>query len=117
AQDDPDGLCLRLFAWRDRRPAESASRNREGVDTPWSGGAAGVHGMTDPREDIRQLADEYVLGLLDRADRDAVETRLESDADLRRAVGASRDRFLELDLLAEPADHSPGLWAAIDARI
>jgi anti-sigma-K factor RskA len=73
--------------------------------------------MTDRREDVQQLADEYVLGLLDRADHDAVELRLDSDVELRRAVGASRDRFLELDLLAEPADHSTDLWASIDARI
>ena len=47
------------------------------------------------RDDL-DLVDEYVLGLIDGADRDAFELRLEEEPDLRAAVARSRDRFILL---------------------
>ncbi|MGE0212253.1 MAG: anti-sigma factor [Parvibaculaceae bacterium] len=73
--------------------------------------------MTAQDRDIQELADEYVLGLLDADETARVEARIEHDAALRAAVGASRDRFLEIDLAAEPAGTSPQLWARIAARL
>lgn len=62
---------------------------------------------------LPELADEFVLGLLDDADRDAAETLLRTSEDFRVAVAASRDRFVELDLLARPVETSPSLWDRI----
>ncbi|WP_349017688.1 hypothetical protein [Rhizobium sp. 32-5/1] len=49
--------------------------------------------MSDRIENIDELADEYVLGLLDGDEYARVEARIEKDAALRAAVAASRDRF------------------------
>jgi len=73
--------------------------------------------MTGEERDIHELADEYVLGLLDAGEAAGVEARIEHDAALRAAVGASRDRFVEIDLAAEPAGTSPQLWTRIAARL
>jgi anti-sigma-K factor RskA len=68
--------------------------------------------------DLHELADEYVLGLLDAAESAEVEARLQTDASLRTAIGASRDRFLDLDLAGEaPATPSPILWRNIETRL
>lgn len=69
--------------------------------------------MSDRIENIDELADEYVLGLLDGDEYARVEARIEKDAALRAAVAASRDRFLKLDLLADPAIGPDGLWDRI----
>jgi anti-sigma-K factor RskA len=66
---------------------------------------------------MAQLADEYVLGLLENADAAALETELQTNAALRDAVAASRDQFLALDTSIEPADLDPQLWNRIDARL
>lgn len=67
------------------------------------------------REDIRELADEYVLGLLDPDEQAAVELAIEADPALRAAVADSRDRFVEFDLAAGADEISDGLWARIEA--
>lgn len=69
--------------------------------------------MSDLSENIDELADEYVLGLLESDEHARVEARIESDAALRAAVAASRDRFLKLDLLANPALGPDDLWDRI----
>ncbi len=69
--------------------------------------------MSELSENIDELADEYVLGLLDSDEHVRVEARIEGDAMLRAAVAASRDRFLKLDLLADPATEADGLWNRI----
>lgn len=73
--------------------------------------------MSAGKQDIDELADEYVLGLLDAADHARVEAEIEIDAALRAAVAASRDRFLALDLLAKPGSEPEGLWGRIAATL
>ncbi|WP_426239350.1 anti-sigma factor [Pararhizobium sp. DWP1-1-3] len=73
--------------------------------------------MSVGKQDIDELADEYVLGLLDPADHARVEVEIETDAALRAAVAASRDRFLALDLLAKPGPEPDGLWGRIAATL
>lgn len=73
--------------------------------------------MSDAHADIHELADEYVLGLLDAEQHADVEARLETDAALRAAVAASRDRFAALDQTAPPVEPSPDLWGRIEAEI
>jgi anti-sigma-K factor RskA len=64
-----------------------------------------------------ERADAYVLGLMDDGERLQIEEELETNADLARAVGEARDRFIELDLAGPTAIVSPGLWARIEQRI
>ncbi len=73
--------------------------------------------MSAGKRDIDELADEYVLGLLDAADYARVEADIETDSSLRAAVAASRDRFLALDLLAKPGHEPEGLWGRIAATL
>lgn len=64
-----------------------------------------------------ERVDAYVLGLLEDADRHALEAQLEIDANLARAVGEARDRFLELDLVGPTAAVSEDLWSRIEASL
>ena len=51
--------------------------------------------MTYARTDIAEIADEYVLGLLDERDQADVESEMERDADLRAAIAARvKKRFM-----------------------
>lgn len=68
-------------------------------------------------EDIPAIADEYVLGLLDDADKAHVEAEIERNTTLQHAVAQARDRFLPLDTGLAPADVSPVLWNAISSRL
>ncbi len=70
--------------------------------------------MIFSREDLDRIADEYVLGLLDEDDISRVEAQMEDNADLRRAIAASRERFLPLDTSAEAVAPSASLWQRID---
>jgi anti-sigma-K factor RskA len=67
--------------------------------------------------DIPAIADEYVLGLLDEADRAHVEAHLERNVALRQAVDEARERFLPLDTGLAPVDVSQSLWQAISSRL
>lgn len=71
--------------------------------------------MTTP--ELLELADLFVLGLVDPAEAEALERRLEIDPDWRAAVGAARDRFVPLDLAAPVLAPSPALWGRIDAAL
>lgn len=64
-----------------------------------------------------ERVDAYVLGLLDDGDRIAFEAQMESDPALQAAVGACRDRFLALDLTADPQMPAEGLWSRIADRL
>jgi anti-sigma-K factor RskA len=81
-----------------------------------------VHGVSDPsgnepdRSDA-DLADEYVLGLLDAAEAAEVEARLPADAGLAGLVGAARDRFLDLALTARPLAPPATLLQKIEEEI
>jgi len=69
--------------------------------------------MSETHRDIHEIADEYVLGLLDAAEHVRVEIDLETDANLQAAVAASRDRFLALDMLTPPLEGPDALWERI----
>ncbi len=68
-------------------------------------------------ENFPNIADEYVLGLLNEADVIAVENEIERNAALANAVAEARERFLPLDTTVDPAAVSPVLWEAIEARL
>lgn len=71
----------------------------------------------DTPEDRSAGAGEYVLGTLSTPERAEVESRLGSDAALRREVAYWQDRLLGLAARAPAAEPSPGLWARIEARL
>jgi anti-sigma-K factor RskA len=73
--------------------------------------------MRYARKDIAEIADEYVLGLLDTSEQAEVEAEMEGDKDLRAAIAASRDRFLPLDAHADPARVDLALWERIEAGL
>lgn len=66
---------------------------------------------------LAERADAYVLGLMDDEERVAVESEMETDAALARAVGDARDRFLELDLVGPTVTVSADLWSRIEAKL
>ncbi len=73
--------------------------------------------MTDIKQDIARIADEYVLGLLDDDDHERVEAQITDNRDLREAIAASRERFLPLDTSVDETPPSPSLWQRIDAGL
>jgi anti-sigma-K factor RskA len=73
--------------------------------------------MTYDRKDIPNIADEYVLGLVEAADAAEIEVAMERDAELRAAIAASRDRFLQLDTGVAPVAATEELWQRIDAAL
>ncbi|NVD43215.1 anti-sigma factor [Ensifer sp. HO-A22] len=73
--------------------------------------------MTYERTSIPDLADEYVLGLMEAADAVEIEAAMERDAELRAAVAASRERFLPLDATVEPVVAGANLWQKIEASL
>lgn len=73
--------------------------------------------MTFDRKDIAALADEYVLGLLEKKQAAEIEEAIERDGELRAAIAVSRERFLPLDTSVEPAAVSDQLWSNVDAAL
>lgn len=73
--------------------------------------------MRYDRADIPSIADEYVLGLLDPRETAEIEEAMDSDVDLRKAVAASRDRLLPLDLALEPVAIDQALWQRIETAL
>ena len=64
---------------------------------------------------LQDLAEDFVLGLLDETERAEVERRLAlprdaEDLALAVAVGTARDRLLPLDLTAAALPLAPGAW-------
>ena len=70
----------------------------------------------DQPEDLL-LAGEYVLGVLDGAERDAFERRASREPKLREHISYWQDRFADLDTTIMPKDVSPVLWAKIEAAL
>jgi anti-sigma-K factor RskA len=64
-----------------------------------------------------ERADAYVLGLMDDDECLRLESDMERNAELARAVGEARDRFIELDMAGAASTVSPGLWARIEQRL
>lgn len=73
--------------------------------------------MSYDRKDTADIADEYVLGLLDPAQAAEIEDAMERDPELRAAIAASRDRFLPLDTSIEPQPVTDNLWKRIEASL
>ncbi|MEP7455463.1 anti-sigma factor [Phyllobacterium sp. SB3] len=73
--------------------------------------------MSDETRSVPDLADDYVLGLLDDNELQAVESALLTDQAMQSAVSDSRERFLELDMTAKPASVPPEMWENISARL
>lgn len=69
------------------------------------------------RDDIEELAGEYVLGTLDAAERASVEARRAREAQLDRAIRDWEKRLAPLDASSRPVDPSPGLFERIESRI
>jgi anti-sigma-K factor RskA len=69
------------------------------------------------RPDDDALAGEYVLGLLDGAERASVELRLGREGPLQAKVAFWRDRFSELDATARPQQAPAQLWGRIERAI
>ena len=69
-----------------------------------------------PNDPMRDLVEDYALGLLDDAQRVSFETRLAGDADLRRELAATLETLGELGLSA-PAALSPALKQRVMARV
>lgn len=63
------------------------------------------------------LAGEYVLGLLDGAEKAAFEGRLADDAGLDAAVDRWRTRLAPIDATARSVEPSVGLWQRIEGRL
>lgn len=70
---------------------------------------------TPPERDA--LAGEYVLGLVEGADRTALEQRIEREPALAAAVESWRGHLAAIDATARPIPPSPGLWPRIEAEI
>ncbi|MDP2149386.1 MAG: anti-sigma factor [Parvibaculum sp.] len=66
---------------------------------------------------LSDRVDAYVLGLMETDEAARFEAAMEHDAGLREAVGACRDRFVELDLAGPQASVSEDLWGRIAGRI
>lgn len=60
--------------------------------------------MTGLSNDIRDLATDYVLGLMAQGEVHLFEEIIARDAELATQVGKLRDRLLPLDLSAKPRD-------------
>jgi anti-sigma-K factor RskA len=73
--------------------------------------------MSASERTLTERADDYVLGLLNEAELIDFEAETESNAALRAAVAASRDRFLELDLAGRTEPVAAGLWSRIEASL
>lgn len=73
--------------------------------------------MTLDRKDMAALADEYVLGLLEKRQAAEIEDAIEHDGELRAAIAVSRERFLPLDTSVDPAAVSDELWNNVDAAL
>jgi len=67
--------------------------------------------------DPHEIAGEYVLGTLSRAERQQVDAELAHNATLRAAVGAWEQRLLPLTALVQPVAPAPGLWARIERSL
>lgn len=63
------------------------------------------------------LAGEFVLGLLDPAERRAVERRLATDSVLQAEILDWQRHFSVIDASAPPIQPSPGVWTRIEVGI
>lgn len=67
--------------------------------------------------DRAAIAGEYVLGLVEGAEREAFERRLDREPGLAAEVESWRRHLAAIDATARPFPPSPGLWQRIEAQI
>lgn len=63
------------------------------------------------------VADDYVLGLLEQAEAQAVEAEMERNPALQHAIARARERFLPLDMTAPAGPASAELWERIERQL
>lgn len=68
-------------------------------------------------EDLEIDAAEYVLGTLDRTERETFAARLRSDGDARRAVSEWEMRFAGLVDAVAPLAPGPHIWSSIERAL
>jgi len=73
--------------------------------------------IPDNSEELRILAGEYVLGVLDAHEADEVAAALAINAELRRAVAFWEQQLHPLSSLAISAEPPSNTWQATEARI
>lgn len=71
----------------------------------------------DNAQERDALAGEYVLGLVEGADREQLEQRIAREPALAASVESWRGHLAAIDATARPIQPSPGLWARIEAEI
>lgn len=71
----------------------------------------------DNAQERDALAGEYVLGLVEGADREQLEQRIAREPDLAASVESWRGHLAAIDATARPIQPSPGSWARIEAEI
>jgi anti-sigma-K factor RskA len=72
--------------------------------------------MSADNEDLL-LAGEYVLGVMDGAERDQFERRMTRERTLRDQVAYWQERFSDLDGSAAPGQVPAALWARVEAAL
>jgi anti-sigma-K factor RskA len=73
--------------------------------------------IPEDREELNALAGEYVLGVLEPAERREVEAALVTNSDLRHAVAFWGEQLHPLSALAAPAEPPAGLWNKIASQL
>lgn len=79
-----------------------------------------MSGATDPNDnppDLDTLAGEYVLGVLDQSERQAVRLRARTDPELARAIAAWERRLGPMAVVLDPVPPPPALWDRLEAAI
>ncbi len=71
----------------------------------------------DNAQERDALAGEYVLGLVEGADRERLEQRIAREPALAASVESWRGHLAAIDATARPIPPSPGLWTRIEAEI
>lgn len=69
--------------------------------------------MINSFDNIPEIADDYVLGLLEPDDMVRVEAEINHNEELKRAIASSRERFLPLDTSIAPMSVNEDIWQSI----
>lgn len=69
------------------------------------------------RDELWELAGEYVLGVLTTEEATAIEQLMATNEELRAAIHYWEERLLGMAAMAEPVTPSPELWSRIESRL